>query len=747
MKRFWRSKFLLVIFVGLQSNGLMAQNKKSDTIDSLKRILAVEVSLKERVNTLEFISQAYANVGLVEERKEAYKSIIDLTRNNDQYRDEYAGGLIRLGNLYQRTRELKKADSLAILMLRIKDRNFSDSSRNEMAINALYLRGVTNTLMGLPDTAIYYLQKTEVLAAKLDRKRRKASAQGALAVNYVQQGDYSKAIEAYKRVISELEPDNHQSIQNNHYNLAALYLEIDEHHKAIETIAKAKESALEESKMSTYTYSVILEITAYREMNKLSLAKSKLEVLKMVILEKNYQPKPDVLHGIYNVEILLAYDRQDTSTFVKKTEEFLKIVPEDQAEQILQVDIRLFNYYNNLVNYHTMFGRWDKAIQLLQDYEKVGFLRDRRERLYRRFAEIFEATGDYKNALVYHKQYMLAKDSLFNEEKALDIGRAESQLQLSKQENDILLAEAQITRQENDILQAQAEISNQRFIIMVSIVGIAALVIIIVISYRAYRSKKAANLTLDRKNEELSLALDDLERAQGQLIASEKLASMGRLYAGLAHEINNPLVFVKSGVDTLERELAKPSAEHEEKGGFDWVLDIIKDGIKRVQVIVSSISHYSSETNAAASSENVNETIDSILTLMQSEIKDTITINKHYQDVPPIVFGKGQLGQVFMNILINAIHAIDSKGEIDITTEYVDNVLVVSFKDTGSGMDEAVKERVFEPFFTTKQPGEGLGLGLHITRSAVEANNGEIFVESEGLGKGSTITIKFQMSA
>lgn len=739
MKALQYLSLCLLVLTFLSKNNIVAQTRTTPEIDSLNLVLEGELPFQDRIKTMYELGNQYLLIGgFSQERISLFQSLIELTRSQGQFSDSFARSLITLGRAYQGASKLDKADSLAKYVLDVKDEGFSDSTRLELEINFFYIRGVVNLLKGIPDTAIVYLEKTEALAIEMQRKRRITSTQGALAITYEIQGNYSKSIEAYQRILSNLDPEDKMSRLRNYYNLAVLYGRVEDFRNSLKFNAKAKEIAISLVDLKDYFFIAPLDLTVHLDIGELDSVKIKLEAYKNALAANDYNLELSTLSNLYFIESILAYKLHDTTTFVSKTEAWRDLIPEDQATEMIQIRVHLMHYYAVMADYHQMFGRFDQALELIH---KAKLLEEENKRtdmivvdIYPRLIKLYELKGDFENAYSYQKEFMVVKDSLFNEKKALDIGRAESQLQLSEQENDILLAEAQIT--------------NQRSLITLAIVGIVALVIILVISYRAYLSKKAANTALDKKNEELGLALASLEMAQGQLIASEKLASMGRLYAGLAHEINNPLVFVKSGVDTLERKLEPLNhklAKDEDK--LDWVLDIIKDGIKRVQVIVNSISHHSSETTGAVSSENVNETIDSILTLMQSEIKDTVKINKNYNEIPEVAFSKGQLGQVFMNILMNAVQAMDGKGEIDIETSKTENELIISFKDTGIGMDEEIKEKVFEPFFTTKPPGVGLGLGLHISRSAVEANNGKITVESEGIGMGSTFVVKFKLTA
>lgn len=255
--------------------------------------------------------------------------------------------------------------------------------------------------------------------------------------------------------------------------------------------------------------------------------------------------------------------------------------------------------------------------------------------------------------------------------------------------------------------------------------------------------------------EEIEKANRDLRNTQAQLAQSEKMASLGTLVAGIAHEINTPIGAVNSMHDTLMRAIDKLKAQLElicedeklQYPSLATTLDIIDDsnkvikqGTERVTTIVRRLRSFARLDEAELKTVDIHEGMEDTLTLIHHQIKHDITVNKNYGDIPAIPCYPGQLNQVFLNMLVNARQAIKGKGEITITTCSKDNHVFIKITDTGSGISAAHINKIFDPGFTTKGVGVGTGLGLAICYKIIEDHHGTITVESQP-GKGTTFTI------
>jgi signal transduction histidine kinase len=281
------------------------------------------------------------------------------------------------------------------------------------------------------------------------------------------------------------------------------------------------------------------------------------------------------------------------------------------------------------------------------------------------------------------------------------------------------------------------------------------------------------NEELTRQKDELQKTLEDLKQAQTQLVQSEKMASLGQLVAGIAHEINNPVNFISAGVESLttnledirkvidiyhkvnadnvseklkEIEVLKEKVEYKEAiREINKLIESIRNGTKRTTEIVRGLRTFSRLDEDILKTADIHEGIDSTLILLHNKYKNRIEIIKNYGEIPLVECYPGQLNQVFMNLLSNAVDAVEDKGKITITTRLSGNNVQISIKDTGHGIPDGLKEKIFDPFFTTKGVGKGTGLGLSISQSIIEKHNGTIGYYSEP-GKGTEFTIRIPVN-
>lgn len=238
---------------------------------------------------------------------------------------------------------------------------------------------------------------------------------------------------------------------------------------------------------------------------------------------------------------------------------------------------------------------------------------------------------------------------------------------------------------------------------------------------------------------ELKSAMKELKETQIQLINSEKMASLGQLVAGVAHEINTPVASIKSN-NGIVAKLLGSIEDTDLKEMLTDINEIDKEAVNRISNIVTSLKKFVRLDEAELQEANINKELDLTLELIRYETKNRIEIIKNYGEIPAIKCFPNMLNQVFTNILINACQAIDGKGTITITTEYKDKKLIVKIKDTGKGIPQNQLNKIFSAGFTTKGVGVGTGLGLAICSKIIERHKGEITVNSE-VGKGSEFII------
>lgn len=277
-----------------------------------------------------------------------------------------------------------------------------------------------------------------------------------------------------------------------------------------------------------------------------------------------------------------------------------------------------------------------------------------------------------------------------------------------------------------------------------------------------------ANARLEAEKEQQQVLIRKLSDMQGQLLQSEKMASIGLLAAGVAHEINNPLAFISSNFGALERDAKDilklisafegvegllpgdaraPVAFMKEDIGLDDIrqdLDALfaesREGLQRVKHIVQNLKDFSRPGGTEKEMADLEQGLDSTLNVAWNEIKYKADVVKEYAGVPELYCLPSQINQVFLNLLINAAHAIEGKGTIIVRTGHDEKVVWVEIEDNGCGIAPAHLDHIFEPFFTTKPVGKGTGLGLSIVYGIVQGHRGTIAVKSE-VGKGTVFRV------
>lgn len=280
------------------------------------------------------------------------------------------------------------------------------------------------------------------------------------------------------------------------------------------------------------------------------------------------------------------------------------------------------------------------------------------------------------------------------------------------------------------------------------------------------RDLETANEKLASEQRELTLLLKKVEEAQQQLLQSEKMAAIGQLAAGVAHEINNPIGFVNSNLGTLKTYIEHlmqlvDAYEAVAKGGDPALLEVAKrkadldflredlpslvheshEGLGRVTRIVQDLKDFSHVDQAELQEADLNAGLESTLNVVWNELKYKADVVRELQDIPFVLCVPAQINQVFMNLLVNAAQAIETRGRITVRSGQQDGFVWFEIEDTGKGMSDEVKRRIFEPFYTTKPVGKGTGLGLSISYDIVVKKHGGFLDVRSQPGVGTTFRL------
>ena len=277
---------------------------------------------------------------------------------------------------------------------------------------------------------------------------------------------------------------------------------------------------------------------------------------------------------------------------------------------------------------------------------------------------------------------------------------------------------------------------------------------------------------IEKQNKELALRANELQRLQAQIIHSEKMASLGQLAAGVAHELNNPAGFIYGNMDVLKGRLAglqdlltayeqvdlPPDIAPLVKAikirvDYEMLIDDLNsiasdchEGAERIRDVVQNLRLFSRLDEAELKQVDLHEGIDSTLRLLsQYYSSNRLVVRRDYGELPLVTCYSAQLNQVWMNMLANAAQSVSGNGEVRITTSVESDWAVIAIRDSGCGIPQELLPRLFDPFFTTKPVGEGTGLGLSISYGIVERHGGTIKVDSTP-GRGTTFTIRIPVT-
>lgn len=364
----------------------------------------------------------------------------------------------------------------------------------------------------------------------------------------------------------------------------------------------------------------------------------------------------------------------------------------------------------DLGNVYFHLGQYDRALEVLnRALQLSGQMKavPKTGRAHRALAQVYKAMGQFEQALYHHEQYADAEIEMFQE----DAGKNAQSLQTAYQ--------VEASKQEAEI----------------------------------YRLK---NVELKDKNDQLEQTLKKLNATQAQLIQSGKVRALGRLVAGVTHELNTPLGVVKSAMDVSHRGVTRMAEiltadgicasvpeDHELRRTIRLLEKNMHGHLQatdRLSAIINSLKNFIRLDEADFQKADIHEGLENTLTLLEYEFKDRITVTRNYGALPEIYCHPGQLNQVFMNLLINAAQSVTDKGQITVTTTTDDSKITLTIVDTGKGIPPEQLEHLFEPGFITTGSRVRMRTGLYTSYTIIQEHQGNLYATSEA-GKGSTFHI------
>ena len=418
---------------------------------------------------------------------------------------------------------------------------------------------------------------------------------------------------------------------------------------------------------------------------------------------------------------------------------------------------------NAKLNLQKAQAYYEKTLQIAKKTNQKGLFED----VYYSLSVIDTLSQNYKQAYEHYKLYIVYRDSLTNEETTKKAVQANMQYDFDKKE-----ATAKAAQDKKD-LEAK-RIKNQQFFTILALgVVILAVIVIALIQFRNNKQKQKANRLLERQKQKVESTLTELKSTQAQLIQSEKMASLGELTAGIAHEIQNPLNFVNN-FSEINQELISELVEEVDRGNIEEVKAIandIKDNEqkinhhgKRADTIVKGMLQHSHQTKGIKEPTDINALCDEYLRLSYHGLRakdksfNADFKTDFHESIGKINIVTQDIGRVLSNLFNNAFYAVneklkaessklnaDYKPLVSIQTKKLNNKVEIVITDNGNGIPRNIVDKIFQPFFTTKPTGEGTGLGLSLAYDIItKEHNGSIKVESrEGEGSRFIIVLSF----
>jgi two-component system, NtrC family, sensor kinase len=650
---------------------------------------------------------------------------------------------------YLFNRTMKKCFGLSILLfighnLCFAQNKFTDSLSKQLAI----VKKDTSRVLILSDLCFYY-RNTNVdssivyghdawnLAQKIKFVRGEADVLSKLGLSYREKGDLPKSLELLFRAMKIAQDNRYFLILANAYRrIAHVYRDLSDYQKSLAYSHLALENDLRiNNKRGIATEYMNFAIT-YQHMNNPDSAS--------YYGEKAYEMsdyiedlKPEVFKVLGDVQAMKNIKNKAAEWYHKGIQQALSLN-----------DFRTTSFiYSNMAGMYRKFNIVDSAIICAEQGVLYGQKTSYQKGILlsaNLLSQIYDSIDPVK-ALEYHKIAAAAKDSLFGAGNIQTI-----QALVSKEE----------TRQKE--LESTKSAYQNRLRLYGLSTGLAVFLIIALILYRNNRQKQKTNKILEA-------TLLDLKTTQSQLILSEKMASLGELTAGIAHEIQNPLNFVNN-FSELNKELLLEMKDEIEKGNLEDAKSLAANAIdnqekinhhgKRADAIVRGMLQHSRSSTGIKEVTDINALCDEYLRLSYHgyRAKDNTfnsTLNTNYdKTIGPLNIIPQDIGRVILNLINNAFYAVQEKkaklgneysATVSLNTKKSGDNVLISIKDNGNGIPQNILDKIFQPFFTTKPAGQGTGLGLSLSYDIVKAHGGELKVQAQE-GEGSEFIIQLSVS-
>ena len=727
-----RITFLLLVFI---FNSLLSNGQNPD-IEKIKKELSQHTKHDmSRVDMLNKVADIGNNILPDDERMKIVEEALQISRS---IKYDVGEGFVMLNlaitgrNRYtreQRDSFLLKADSIA-----------KRTGDKPLECYVLLRTGLSKRFGNENDKALACFLQAEAIATRLENNEMLAKSQGAIAEHYeVSLSDHIKALEyGLKSVDNAVKANSLINLAFNYKNLAVIYARIGDDENALTSYKKAMEATRQlgsaRQLVNLHNSLGIWYITNKRYTEAVEELKQGLKVAR----ENNFSS--------YDI----AFLEGNLSTGYVHTDSFHLVGPlasHALTEFEKSEDIEGMAWCNSmLADVFLKKSMTDSAIYYasrgLKQANETGtieYMRDNSESL----ADAYAFKNDFKNAYKYHLDFIKYRDSMLNSDIEKKAGFLQYKYDLEKKQSEISVLNQQKRNQKNFLIS--------------TLIVLLLIIITVVMLIRNNRHKQKANKLLqqqkqliEEQRDQTNKALADLQQTQKQLIHAEKMASLGELTAGIAHEIQNPLNFVNNFSEVNDELLKELNAEAG-KGNLEEVKAIAKDIAfnsekinhhgKRADGIVKGMLQHSRSSTGQKEPTDINALCDEYMRLAYHGLRakdksfNANTKTDFDDSIGKINIVPQDIGRVILNLINNAFYAVNEKQKqniegyeptVSVSTRKIADKFLISVKDNGNGIPQKIVDKIFQPFFTTKPTGQGTGLGLSLSYDIVKAHGGEI---------------------
>jgi signal transduction histidine kinase len=589
-----------------------------------------------------------------------------------------------------------------------------------------------------------------------------ASALALAGANYMVMDEYTKSLEHYFQAAGihqrYASPAIRSNLGSNYRNIGNVFRSLGDYEQAEKYLNMSREIFIENR--DTNKLIDLNERFALLEYDRGNFDKA-LPLLEEVVRSREKR-LGSAGHAYRHIaKTLDALGRSDEAlAFFQKAVAFAEVRGKVRPLAPIPIFLELARYYQKKAQYGPAFDYLEKSIEIIEANPGISYFSQ--APVMEKLAELSEEVKDYESAYFYYKKYTEVNDSLAEEKNNRQLAELRALFETEQKQQEIEQLKAQ---------EALRTHERNNLIFGLSLLVLLGIYILFLLrkNNRQLKTEVQQKERIEKLLKEKHQLYEDLKSTQEQLIHNEKMISLGQLTAGIAHEINNPINYVSTSTQALQMdfrdleplmdkvielrenggkpETAKEIRELAEKIDLPYLkeeilslLNSVAKGVSRTEKIISGLRSYSRKKDDGFHPANINDCLRDTLVMLNSRITSNIHLHQQLGNIPPVHSQVDKLSQVFVNLITNAIDALQGEGELFVVTKKEGNHVVVEIRDTGKGMDEATQQRIFEPFFTTKPVGKGTGLGLFISYGIIKQHKGELLVSSKE-GKGTTFKV------